>query len=103
MDEDQITFGSIREYVEGQLAQQDRLRQQAEKRLEELAVQLDKADRPALDFDNKAAFALVMDMFVIQIGQFDKCLIRLFKPITHDAGVIIKTVNKRQVILFQGT
>ncbi|CAH0303034.1 hypothetical protein SRABI106_03821 [Rahnella aquatilis] len=65
--------------------------------------QLDQADRSAFVFNNKAAFALVVNMLVIQVGQFDESLVRFFKPVTHDAGVIIKTMNKRQVVLFQWT
>lgn len=36
-------------------------------------------------------------MFVVQIGELNEGLVRLFKPVAHDAGVVIELVDEAQI------
>ncbi|MNI70297.1 hypothetical protein D3C73_1261030 [compost metagenome] len=42
----------------------------------------------------KAAFALVMNMLVIQVRQLNERFVRFFEPVTHHAGIVIKLMDK---------
>ena len=52
--------------------------------------------------DDKTALALIVDMLVVQIRQFHKRLIRLLKPVTHHAGIVVQLMDKRQIFLPSG-
>ena len=52
--------------------------------------------------DDKAALALIVDVFVVEIGKFDKGFVGFFKPIAHDAGVVVHLVDERQIVPFNG-
>ena len=51
----------------------------------------------AIAFDDETAFTLIVNVFVVKVREFDEGLVRLFKPVTHYAGVIIKLVDEAQV------
>jgi len=55
----------------------------------------------AVVLHDEAAFALVVDVLVIEIGEFDKGLIGLFEPVAHDAGVVIQLMNEVQIFPLQ--
>ncbi|MOA01489.1 hypothetical protein D3C78_1209000 [compost metagenome] len=63
--------------------------------------QFHQPDFGALVFDNKAAFALVVDVLVVQVGKLNKGFVRFFEPIAHHAGVVVHLVDERQIIPFQ--
>lgn len=54
-------------------------------------------------FNDKAAFALIVNVFVVQVGQFDKGFIGFFKPVTHNAGIVVELVDKAQVFALERT
>lgn len=56
----------------------------------------------AIAFDDKATLALIVDMFVVQIGELNEGLVWLFKSVAHDAGVVIELVDKAQIFPFEG-
>jgi hypothetical protein len=59
--------------------------------------QLNQTGLFAIVFNDKAAFTLIVNMFVVQVGKFDKGFIGFFKPVAHNAGVIIELVDKAEV------
>ena len=59
--------------------------------------QLHQSGFIAIAFDDKAALALIVNMFVVQIGELNEGLVRLFKPVAHDAGVVIELVDEAQI------
>lgn len=63
--------------------------------------QLHQADLGAFVLDDKAALALIVNVFVVKIGKLDKGFVGFFKPIAHDAGVVVHLVDERQIVPFQ--
>ena len=53
--------------------------------------------------NDKTAFALIVDVFIVKIAQFNKGFIRFFEPIAHHARVIIELVHKAQIFAFKGS
>lgn len=67
-------------------------------------IDLDKLDQPDLGpvvLNDKTALALIVDVLVVQIRQFHKRLIRLLKPVTHHAGIVVQLMDKRQIFPLQ--
>lgn len=51
--------------------------------------QFHQPDFAALVFDDKMPFALIVDVFVVELGKLHKGFIGFFKPITHHTGVML--------------
>ena len=45
-------------------------------------------------FDDEAAFALVADVFVVEVRQFVEGFIGFFKPVAHHVGVVARRCTK---------
>lgn len=63
-------------------------------------VDFDQLDQPRLvgiGLDDEAALALVVDVFVVKVGQLGEGLVRLLKPVAHDVSVVIELVDKGEV------
>ena len=63
-------------------------------------VDFDQLDQPRLvviGLDDEAALALVVDVFVVKVGQLGEGLVRLLEPVAHDVGVVIELVDKGEV------
>ncbi|MNF07271.1 hypothetical protein D3C80_2074150 [compost metagenome] len=65
--------------------------------------QFHQPDLGAFVGDDKTPFALIVDVFVVEIGKLDKGFVRFFKPIAHHAGVVVHLMDERQIIPFQWT
>ena len=52
---------------------------------------------------NKTTFTLIVNVLIVEIGQLDKGLIRLFEPVAHHAGIVVELVDKAQVFTLQRT
>ncbi|MNN95765.1 hypothetical protein D3C81_2146270 [compost metagenome] len=63
--------------------------------------QFDQTGFFSVALDNETALALVVNMFIVQIRQLNKRLVRLFEPVTHHAGIIIELVNEAQILALQ--
>lgn len=59
--------------------------------------QLNQSGLFAVAFNDKAAFALIVNVFVVQVGKLNKGFIGLFKPVAHNAGVVVELVDKAKI------
>ena len=50
---------------------------------------------------DKTAFALIVNVLIVEIRQLNKRLVRLFEPVAHHAGVIVELVDEAQVFTLQ--
>ncbi|CRZ82002.1 Uncharacterised protein [Vibrio cholerae] len=57
--------------------------------------QLDEANQVFLCiFNHKTSFSIIVNVFVVELFEFIKGFIRLFKPVGHNVAVVIEIVNK---------
>ena len=60
-------------------------------------VDLNQLHQPGfftITFDNKPAFALIVNVFIVKVGELNEGFVGLFEPVAHHAGIVIELVDK---------